>query len=219
MKKRLLLRLALAVVFFVALDSCKKESNAILDANVLLEEEKIISSDMEVDRQVPYNQVLAALENEYGNAYDFDSKAYATPPTGVITANMWVVPSFWYDDIYLTIILNGSAQIIGLYQVQFATGFSSEIDATANSYQYTVNTPTGEYNLFYGYVYTNIPNYSDRITVSNWNGVEYNYPLFNNLSSGYIVLENYQNYSNPINSSKLALKMATSFYMHYYLEL
>ena len=215
--KKELLKLAFVVMFVTTLVSCKKE-NTLSDSvsNNSLNDTEFVASNMEGQlRQMPYGHIIAALAQEYGCCFDFNNYTTATTPQGVTAANLIVVPSLVFDDDYLTIVINGSAQVLGVYEVFFTSGFNSNSrNEESNSYSFEIYYLDA---LFSGYVYTNVPNYPDRIYASGALLSYYPYPLLNYYSTGYINLENYASEPLVMTPQKMALKLASSFYIHYYL--
>ncbi len=215
--KKVLLKLAVVVIIVTTMVSCKKE-NTLSDSvsNSSVKDTEFVASDTEGQlRQMPYGHIVAALEEEWGCCYEFDHYTTRTTPSGVTAANLLVVPSLAFENDYLTIIINGSAQLLGVYEVMFNSGFEAGTrDEDRNSYTFDIYYYANI--LFSGYVYTNIPNLPDRINAYGTPGY-YPYPLLNYYSTGYINLENYASEPLTMTPERMALKLASSFYIHYYL--
>ena len=226
MKKKFLLKSALAAMLLAALGSCKKvESDFSYATNDQNRETGITSSDVETTRQVPYDQVLAALEAQYDWLYDFDSKTYGRP-AGMAAPHMWVVPSTWFNNTFLTIIIDGNAHIVGLYDIQFTSGFNNTENNNENrdSFVYTITNVVGNDNetMFNGEASINIPGgWPDCLWVTNV-GIPSTYPyhLFDNISTGSVNLENYdvpfQVYNPQVTPEKIALRIASTCFIHFY---
>lgn len=226
--KKVLLNLAF-VAIVAALASCKKDNASaviVSDANVYNSES--VSQNVEGQyRGVPYTYVLENLEEEYGCCFDFsDATSPVTSSSGSNSAVLFAFPSTWFDDVYLTVVISSSGQLLGVFQVEFTSGFSKEAnrDIEVNSYEYDIWNQYGGSILFHGYTYMNVPYYPDRIYISNYPGLNsYNfpYPLFDYISTGYTNLENYTDSGigvyTPMNPKKMALRLASTFYIHFYL--
>lgn len=219
--KKELLKLAFVVMVVTALASCKKEnlsSDPVSNSSVN-DTEFVAPNTSGQLRQMPYDQIIDALEVEWGWGFDFDSIKSSTTPLGVTPpANLIVVPSLVFDHDYLTIIINGYAQLLGVYEVDFTSGFNSNsLNVDRNSYAFDIYYTD---ILFSGYVYTNVPNYPDRIYANGTLHSYYPYPLLNYYSTGYINLEN-TGFETPgitiTYEDRMALRLAGSFYTHYYL--
>ena len=123
---------------------------------------------------------------------------------------LWVFPSKLVDYMYFTVVINSSAQIKGAYILSY-TIFQS--DATESDYyEFQVYDPEGEAfpNCFSGYAVTNdYPYYNDTFTIYNSINIPstYPYPLFDNITSGTVDLENCLFGGNYIPKVKIALRI------------
>ncbi len=223
MKTRSYIKTIIAVVLITVLNSCKKEDVAPVatsNTNVSVE---AISPSMEGQlRQVPYQSIIDDLEEEYGLCFDFNSITTVTTPTGeAAVANIIVLPSTWFSNYFLTIIIDGSAHLLGVYEVQFTHGFSASICETDfNSYGFDIYYVEERSSIFTGVVCTNVPNTADYVqTTGNPSTSNYPYPLFDYYSTGFTNLENYVYlYDTPgITPLKIACKLGSTFYIHFYL--
>jgi hypothetical protein len=224
--KKILFKMAFCVMIVTVVASCKKD-DSLLNVSSFNEykSESVYQNSESQYRQIPINHVLEELQEEYDCCFDFDNLIHVTPPSGVLAAHIFVAPSTWTDDFYLTIIINGSAQVIGLYQIEFTSGFkNANRDIESEAYGFKVYDQDYDVLLFSGDVYTNVPYYPDRVYIpgNHINLYYYTYPLFDNLSTGYTNLENYVIsgvVETPgMTSSKMALKLASTFYVHFYLD-
>ena len=217
--KKVLLKLAFVVMIVTTLVSCKKE-NTLSDSvpNNGVNDTGFVAPDMEGQlRQMPYDHIIEALKEEWGWGFDFNNMKNSTTPLGITPpTNLFVVPSLAFDDDYLTIIINGYAQLLGVYEVVFTSGFNSNsCNVESNSYSFDIYYTD---ILLKGFVYTNVPNYPDRINAYIPLLSYYPYPLFNYYSTGYINLENIGLVTLGTTEEEImALKLASSFYIHYYL--
>ncbi|MBQ7238540.1 MAG: hypothetical protein IJS20_07095 [Bacteroidales bacterium] len=224
MNTKLLIKIILTVVIIATLNSCKKEDSAPVAASNPNENVEVISQNREGQlRQIPYQSIIDDLEEEYDCCFDFNSITTVTTPTGVAAANILVLPSTWFDDWFLTIIINGSAQLIGVYEVQFTSGFSANIrDIETNSYGFAIYYGPTNNDIFTGFVYMNVPNISDYIsTFGNPFYHNYPYPLFDYYTTSATNLEDYVVAFDTTGMTplKIACKLGSTFYIHFYLGL
>ena len=223
MKTRLLIRTILAVIILAVLNSCKKEDvDPVATSNPNANVEALSQSMDGQLRQVPYQSIIDDLEEEYGLTFDFNSITTVTTPSGVASvANVLVLPSTWFSDYFLTIIIDGSAHLLGVYEVKFTYGFSANNgNLDSNSYGFEIYYD-GSSSIFTGIVITDVPNTTDYIqTFGNPSTSNYPYPLFDYYSTGLTNLENYVNigFDTPgVTPRKIACKLGSTFYIHFYL--
>lgn len=218
MKKKLINSL-FVVIMFVATVSCSKNNEAVFTTKGTGQDFEFVSQDTNSPtRAVDPSQVIASLAQEYGWVYDFDSIIEAHP-SGISSVRIYSVPSMWNSSIYLSIVLDASANIIGLYDIQFPSLSNAD-----SGYDYSVSYPCDNGQLFAGWIGINVPGpmpnhlyvYSSSINIPS----DYPYPIFANVTSGYVSLENYAlatGFDNlQINGWKLALRAASTFYANFY---
>lgn len=217
MKKKLI-NTMFVVVMFITTVSCSKNNEAVFTTNGTGQDSEFVSQDTyNPTRAIDPSQVIASLAQEYGWVYDFDNIKIAHPSSASLIS-IYTVQSMWNSTIYLTIVLDSNANIIGLYDIQFPGLTNAD-----NGYDYTVSYPYGNGQLFAGWIGINVaapmPNhlyvYSSSLNVPS----DYPYSIFANVTSGYVPLENYsyiEPTTNQIFGWKLAFHAASTFYVNFY---
>lgn len=224
MMKKKLFSVMLLISLFAAAVSCRKNDETMMSVNADEKLSEVVVQDAsQLTRAVDPSQTIANLAQEYGWIYDFDSVYFATPASHSSVV-FYSVQSMWTSWSYLTFVLNGSANVIGLYVIDFSDlridGFGSD---------YTVWPVLDNHWLFYGTLNLNVPGaIPDYLTVSNNISIpsDYPYPLFANVTSGSFVLPAttiYPHiYGDPNNvvsvpeGTRYSLYSAAIFYANFY---
>lgn len=218
MKKRLL-KLVLGAIIFAVLTSCKKDVPDLQYATCKVDDDKeIVSHDRNEDlRGIDPSGVLNALAEEYGILYDFSNKISARPVTNGRTVSMWIVPSLWDSNAWLTILVNPSAQIIGLYEILYDSKSVTKDSDNRFSAGFYINDVDTYSWIIECSASVNVYGLTDRLHIYNNISIpsNYPYPLFDNISSGYFDLSTYSpTTSDPY--ADLALRVAATFYNNFY---
>ena len=228
MKKKLLMKMAFAVLLVAALASCKKDAVEQFPASNNSVQDSEILSSVEGMRGLPYGPTLADIEALYDCCFDFTNIMQPVSPSGMNLPYMWVVPSTWLDDTFLTIMIDNGANIEALYIIQFTTNVGLEVmdnlSPLTQSSMFTICNMDDANYMFYGLVALNVPNTSDFVQI--YNGINipayYPYHIFDNISVGYVNLENYSlngsGFGVPpaiYTYAQIALRIASTFYIHF----
>lgn len=220
MKKVSLLIAMIAFAVSFSFQSCKKANEeTTTERNSLIQEGA-------GGRQMDPTRVLASLANQYGELFNFNSIEGPYNPSNTTSIRIYVVPaSNVFDYFYLTIVLDGTANILGIYVTDLSYAFPSDIvngnnDHDYNYYFYNIWDAEINDRFFYGTV--NIGKNSQIVSTLSVNGIDTpvnpaNYHFFYNLSVGVNNLENVNMLNNTqISAMRMALQMAATFYLNFY---
>lgn len=221
--KTKLLKTFLVVMVLATIVSCKKDEATMLPSSEpSLTNNEFVSPA--IDQQLRggignLQGVLADLEEEFGLVFDFDDIKTASP-SNASQIHIYVMPCKVITDYFLTVILDNNANIIGLYEFWF-----SESNNADSYYNFGVGDPYTTYTLFSGWIGLNISGTMPNCLVV-YPGIsipsDYPYPVFGNVTTGYTTLETYSFSSGvdtpEMNAWKLALRAASTFYLHFYDE-
>lgn len=217
MKKVSLLIAMIAFAVSFSFQSCKKANE-----ETTTERNSLIQKG-DGERQIDPSQVIASIASQYGQVFDFNAMTGPHSPSNATDVSIYVVPSqFSLDYFYLTFVLDGAANILGIYVTDLSYAFSHDNITYDNysSYFYNIWDTDMNIRMFYGYV--NIgknnqiaSNLSITGTFEPVNSA--NYHFFYNLSVGLYDLESINSMLTAhISAPQMALQMAATFYMNLY---
>lgn len=210
MKKKFLMKATLAVLLLAALGSCKKEEAVLpnvesAESNLMLSENESGSKNDAIDPNV----TIQAMENLYGDNYDFDSKLSANVLNN--GPRFFAVPSYSEDFVYLTFGIKGDGRLLCVYETEL--GYNSTDTCT-----YKINDVEHLSPLLKGKLYLDTA-LGDWLTVESlaYGLPYYHYHLFDNIALGLYSLENISTVTitPSMIPMVLTLKSAATFYTNF----
>lgn len=224
MKTKQLLRSAFVAALFLVLTSCKKDDANFSTSNNFEPINEILSVGSDGLKGIDPSQVINGLESTYGENYDFSKKVRGNAVTvDNSTVYLCVIPSFWDDNFWMCVLVNNSAQIIGLYELEYLyyDDAKGENDEMVYPSYYINDIDNTIYTLFRGSIGVNIYGFSDFLIVNSNNIAipnNYPYPLFNNVTAGNYSLGTctYNVNDSVPEKALIAMRAATTFYNNFY---
>ena len=217
MKKKLI-NTMLLLTLLTSFLSCSKSNEVLLLPNENSGMPTIVEKGTaELSKGVDPSLVIASLAQEYGLLYDFSNtnKIPIAHPSGASSINIYLVHSLMIPHLYLTFILNNSANIIGLYNIEFSG--SNNADTAYDFYVYDPDALSNQF--FYGWIgFNTTAPISNHLVVMNTVTVpsDYPYPIFANVTNGMFPLESFTGYNTtPINDTVLSFYAASTFYENF----
>ncbi len=213
-----------AMVVFV-LVSCKKEEVKSFSLNEIESHQKESVFSIENNsslRQVDPSLVIGSIAEEYGYYFDFDNKIYGNPVNSSV--NIWTVPSFYNEYLFMTIVLDGGGRVVGLYKISFGAGPYDKSNKVPDYriYPYSVYDMEGDATLFSGKIWISASNGTNYFEVNNLNdgylSNYYHYVYFDNIHIGRVVLEPFSSdllISSIESPLFLTFSAASTFYINY----
>ena len=213
-------KLLMAIVVIITVASCQKQES-ILDfsgKNMSKDNVCVTSKDKGPTRGTDPSSVINSIANAYNLVYDFNNMYVCSSTNNSnATVGIWVVPSKWIDYEYLVIVLNSYANVIGFYDMQLTD--YQYLNSKTSTYSYVVSVACENDWILMGSIVFDIPGgYPDRLYVNSCSvPQDYSYPMFDNVTNGYVTLEDYTvPFDNPnMQPEKIVAKAASTFYIHF----